>query len=202
LTVSRDDAAEDPDVYFAFAQFPPLNFDIIVRQTRPGTITSQMIQQAVNAADPTIPIFHVQTLAGSLAAQTASARFGSFVLGIFALLALTLGAVGLYGVTMFIVSARRRDLAIRLALGAEPARMVRDVVVNGLIVAVTGAAIGIAGAFAATRLLGSFLYGVTPTDPLTFIIVSLLLIGTAAIANLMPALRAARIDPQMALRAD
>jgi ABC-type antimicrobial peptide transport system permease subunit len=117
-----------------------------------------------------------------------------------AAVALTLGAVGLYGVISYIVSLRTQEIGIRMALGADAGDVARRVVRQGLAVAGIGAALGIVAAFAATRLMASLLFGVSPTDPLTFAGVSGALMATAALASWLPARRAAGVDPLVALR--
>jgi putative ABC transport system permease protein len=122
------------------------------------------------------------------------------LLALFAALALILASIGVYGLMAFFVSQRAQEIGIRMALGARSADVLRSVVGQGLKLTLIGLAIGLAGAVAATRVIGSLLYDVSPTDPLTFVCVSLLLAGVALVAAYVPARRAARIDPMVALR--
>jgi putative ABC transport system permease protein len=124
------------------------------------------------------------------------------VLGIFAALALVLAAVGVHGVLSYGVVQRRREIGIRMALGAKPSGMLRLVMGEGFGLTLAGLALGLAGALVATRLLASLLYGVTPTDPTTFLGVAAVLVMVAAAATAVPAWRAAKVDPARALRAE
>jgi ABC-type antimicrobial peptide transport system permease subunit len=124
------------------------------------------------------------------------------LLGVVALIALTMAALGVFGVLSYTVTQRTRELGIRLALGAAPGAVRRMVVRQGLGLVVTGLVIGLAGALALVRVMSSLLYGVEPTDPLTFLSVAAVLIGVAIAASYLPARRATRVDPIIALRAE
>jgi ABC-type antimicrobial peptide transport system permease subunit len=123
-------------------------------------------------------------------------------LGVFAAVALVIAVLGVFGVLSFLVTQRTREMGIRIALGAQPADVSRLVVRRGLLLAIVGIVIGIGGAFALTRFMQSLLYGVTATDPLTYGAVIALLAGAALLASYLPARRATRVDPILALRAD
>jgi len=124
------------------------------------------------------------------------------LLGLFALVALALSAQGIYGVLVLSVAQRTREIGIRMALGADRVRLVRMVVGGGLRMALLGVALGLAGALVATRVLASLVYGVSTTDPLTLAATAALLLGAAALASWVPAMRAARVDPAVSLRAE
>jgi ABC-type antimicrobial peptide transport system permease subunit len=124
------------------------------------------------------------------------------LLGLFGVMGLILGALGIYGVLAYLVAQRTREIGVRLALGAQTGDVLRMVVSGGLRLAAIGVAIGVVGALALTRLMQGVLYGVTPTDPLTFGLVVAGLLSVAAVASVVPALRATRVDPLIAIRAD
>jgi putative ABC transport system permease protein len=130
----------------------------------------------------------------------AQPRFQAGLLSLFGALALLLAACGIYGVLAYAVTQRQREIGVRMALGAQRRNVLSLVIGQGMKWVVTGAALGIAGALALTRVIRSLLYGVTPTDPLTFAGVSVLLVGVALLACYLPARRASRIDPMEALR--
>jgi putative ABC transport system permease protein len=158
------------------------------------------VRTIVAKLDKTVPISDVVTMQQRLSVSLAPRRFSMALLGVFALLALTLAAVGISGVISYSVSRRTHEIGIRMALGAEKPDVLRIVIGQGLKLAMTGVVIGIAGALALTRFLSSLVYGVTPTDPLTFVAVSLILIAVALLACYIPARRASKVDPMVALR--
>ncbi len=159
-----------------------------------------LVRREVEALDPNLPLFNVKTLRQHLGIALFPTQVAATLLGVFGGLGLALVAVGLYGVMSYGVSQRTHEIGIRMALGAQPGNIFRLVVGQGMVMAAVGLAAGLAGAWGLTRLVRSFLFGVTPTDPLTFAGVSALLAGVALLACWIPARRATRVDPLVALR--
>jgi putative ABC transport system permease protein len=158
------------------------------------------VRRAVWALDPGVPIAEEQTMNDVVRSATAGTRFNLLLLGTFAAVALVLAAVGIYGVMSYVVSLRTREIGIRIALGATRTEVLRMVVWQGVAVAAVGAAAGWLGALAISRLMDSLLYEVSATDPTTFALVPLVLGAVAAVASYLPARRATRVDPLVALR--
>jgi putative ABC transport system permease protein len=186
----------------AMALVNGLQPEAVLVRTRPGVApmsVSQSVQQALQACDR-LAVAKVRTMAQVALDSTARQNFNTVLLGIFAAIALLLAAVGIYGVISCSVAQRTHDIGIRIALGARRSDVLRLVVGQGMFVALIGVGIGIAGALGLTRLLSSLLFGVSPTDPLTFGIVSLTLSGVALLACYIPARRATKVDPMVALR--
>ena len=173
---------------------------IVVRtQANPASMT-QAVKQEIWKADSQLPVTKVQTMSAVAASSFAARRFNMTLLGIFAALALLLAAVGIYGVMSYAVTQRTQEIGIRMALGARDSDVLKLVLGNGLTLTLIGVAIGVLGAVGLTRLLSTLLFGVTPTDLLTFVSVSLVLILVALLACYLPARRATKVDPLTALR--
>ena len=162
----------------------------------------ETVRRTIHEVDPNIPLFNVMTMEQRAGAALARPRFATTLLGTFAGIALLLAAVGLYGVMAFSVAQRTREIGLRMALGAEQQRVLRGVLRQGLVLALVGIGIGLTGALALQRLLKGMLYGVSGSDPLTLVGVSLLMAVAAAGAVLVPARRATRVHPMEALRSD
>jgi len=190
------DAAPTFDVYVSSGW---TDYLVIRTGDDPVAISHAAIEE-VHKADPNLPVTHVMTLDNLLADSVSPRRFSTVLLGIFAGLALTLAAVGIYGVMSYVVSLRTNEIGIRMALGAQPRDIWNLIVGRGARLAFVGIAIGLAGALALSRLLVSLLYEVKPADPLTFAGVALLLAAIALLACYLPARRAMRVDPIVALR--
>jgi predicted permease len=160
------------------------------------------IRQAIGAMDPSIPVASVRTMDQILETVTVQPRFNMILLGIFAAVALVMASVGIYGVLSYSVTQRRHEIGIRIALGARPTEVMKLVVRQGMVLALIGVVIGLAISFALTHLMESLLYGVSVTDPATFTAIALLLTGVALVACYLPARRATKVDPLVALRSE
>lgn len=174
--------------------------DLVVRTTGDTAAVAGAVRQAVWAVDKDQPISNVRTMDQVFAAAISRERFQAFLLGLFAALALALACVGLYGVISYSVAQRTHEIGVRMALGAQPGDVLRLVIRQGMVLTLTGLVIGVAAGAMATRLLSDMLFGVTPRDPLTFVGVPVLLLLVAFLACYIPARRATRIDPLVALR--
>jgi predicted permease len=158
------------------------------------------VRKEVQAIDPNLPLFDVKTLTEHMRFALFPPRIAATVLGVFGLVALLLSAIGIYGITSYTVAQRTHEIGIRLALGAQLSDVLKLVLSHGLKLTLIGAALGLFGAYLATRAITSVLYGVSATDPFTFVFVSLLLIGVALLACYVPSRRATKVDPLVALR--
>jgi len=197
------DADVQPEVYVSYLQRPDRRLNVLLKtDLRDAGQLIQPARAAVKAFDSNQIIWRTHTLDQLLSTSVAPRRFNMLLLGIFAAVALVLAAVGLYGVMSYSVSWRTHEIGIRMALGAKRANVLRLVVRQGMTMALIGLAIGLVGAFSLSRVLKSLLYGVSSTDPLTFAIVSVVLLAVALLACLLPARRATRVDPLVALRTE
>ena len=167
----------------------------------PAALAGQL-RRAVGALDHGVAVSSVGTMRETMARATAASLFQLVLLGAFAAVALVLAAVGIYGVMSYTVSRRRHEIGIRLALGATPGEVTGAVVRQGMTMALAGAAAGVAGALLLSRLMRALLYGVSATDPVTFMVVAVTLGLVALGATWLPARRASRIDPLAALRSE
>lgn len=189
-----------PMMYVPFAQEPLWGGEVVVRSSLGAASVAAGIRQAVHAIDKDLPVTDVNTLSDALDRSIAPERFRTFLLASFGAIALILAAVGIFGVITYFVSQRTREVGVRMALGAQRADILRLVLGQATKLAFVGVAIGFAVALLLTRLMASLLYGVSARDPLTFGAVAILLLGVAACAGYIPASRATRVDPMVALR--
>jgi putative ABC transport system permease protein len=196
------DSAPKADVYLPYAQSPSSRMIVFVRTSGDPSALGPMLRSTIHDLAPQYPLFDMQPMTARTAAAMARARFNALLLGLFALTALLLAAVGIYGVMALAVSTRTREIGIRIALGADRGRVQRLVVGEGVALVSLGTVLGLGGALASTRVLRSLLFDLTPSDPITYVTIVAVL-GTAAIvASWIPARRASRVDPVVALRAD
>ena len=192
----------EPELFLPFLQVPMENLAIVVRTTAEPAAVAGAARAAVREIDPTLPLYGLQTLDEVVAASESQPKFYLLLLGGFAAIALVLAAVGIYGVIAYAVHQRTQEIGIRMALGATRLRVLRMVVRQGLVLAVVGAVAGLAGALFATRGMQSLLYQVSATDPPVYGAVAVVLVLVAALASWLPARRAARTEPQLALRGE
>jgi predicted permease len=188
-------------VYLADAQRGGFrSMAIAVRTSGDPLLMTRSVRDAIHGIDKDMPLSNVKSMDDLIENSLGQRRLSMILLGAFSAIAMLLASIGIYGVLAYSVTQRSRELGIRMALGAARGRVLRLVIGQGMVLAVIGIVIGLLGAFALTRLLAAQLYSITPTDPGTFVGVSFLLAGIALIATLLPALRATRVDPVVALR--
>ncbi len=189
-------------MYFPQTQVPIRAMNVVLRSAADPAALAASVKGTLAAIDPDLPMYRVRTMAERLDESVARRRFAMLRLSLFAALALGLAAVGVYGVLAYLVSQGTRDFGIRLALGATPGEIGRLIVRSGMAVTAAGALIGVAGAFLLARFIEALLFGVAPADPVTFVAIPVILMLVALAASVLPAWRAARIDPVVCLRGD
>ena len=183
-------------------QFPQRTMVLVVRTSSEPAAIVPAIARAVRDLDPAQPVYQVRRLRDWVDESAAQPRFTTMLSGVFALVALLLAAVGVYGVLAYSVAQRTQEIGLRMAIGAERGQIMAMVLRGGLSWALAGIAIGLIGAFAISRVLGTLLFEVKPRDPITYAVAGVMLAATAAIACCIPAARATRIDPVIALRVE
>jgi predicted permease len=189
----------DPDIYGPWSD-EERDILLVIRTALDPAGLAPAVRNAIHEIDKTIPIYDVATMTEQIGAQTARNRFTSWLMGIFAAVALLLAMVGVYGVMSYSVTRRTQEIGVRMALGANRPQVLLLIVGQGLPLILAGIVAGLAVSFALTRLIATLLYGVTPTDAFTFTTVTALLVSIALFACWMPAVRASRVDPLVALR--
>jgi len=201
-------ASPRPEMFLPYAQFPagtgtaPPSMHVVLRAAGDPSALATALGAAVAAIDPDVPLSGVQTMEAAMGSWAAERRLIMLLVSGFALVALVLGSVGIYGVMAHVVAQREREIGVRMALGALPGQILGLVVSQSAWLVGAGILAGTAGALAVTRLLTGLLFQVRPTDPLTFLGTALVLVLAAAGATLVPALRAVRTDPAHALRSE
>jgi predicted permease len=202
--VKQDSLDSDPRIafYLPQTQFPTRAMTVVLRSGGDPAGQVSAVKNELRSVDPELPMYYVRTMGQRVDESLARRRFSMLLLGVFASVALVLATIGIYGVMAYLVNQGTREIGIRMALGATQHDILGLVVRQGMMLAFSGVAIGLTGAFVLTRLIRSLLYGVEPTDPLTFVGISLLLALIALPASYIPAQRAARIDPMVSLRCD
>ncbi len=201
----RYSGLDDPGgaaIYTPFAQTPFQWSYLMIRTTGPAAALVPDVREAILAANPGLEPASFRPMEDLVSESVAQPRFYSFLLAGFALLALTLASIGIYGISAYAVSQRTREIGLRLALGARPGAVLKLILQQGMALAFTGTALGLLGAFAMTQWLRTMLYEVSPYDAWTFTLISLLLLAVAFVACWLPARRAMKVDPMIALRSE
>jgi putative ABC transport system permease protein len=194
----------EPAIYFLHQQvaFPESSMSIVIRTGTAPAPLSRAVREAIWGVDPNLPISNLSTMEDLMAESTSQTRFTLLLLASFAAAALILAAIGIYGVMSYFVNQRTHEIGLRLALGADRGDILKMIVRQGLILAVFGLIVGLAGALGLSRYMASQLFEVSSHDPFTFVGISLLLLVVAFLAATFPALRATRVEPMTALRLD
>jgi putative ABC transport system permease protein len=191
-----------PEMYVPYSQNPWAFMTFVIRAAVPPNDLVSVVRQRIWTVDKNQPIDKILTMNQILYESVAEPRLSAFLLGVFAALAFILSAAGIYGVMSYLVSQRTHEMGIRMALGARSADIFRLVIKQGMTNVLIGIAVGLILSLIATRILSGLLYGISATDPVTIIQASLLLVGTALLACLIPARKATRSDPLTALRTE
>ncbi len=194
------DESAKPEVYFPYLQVSEPSMSLVVRTGSDPLTLAAAVKNQIQTIDKDLPIDEAKTMEQLLAESVSGRRFNMLLLSVFALVALVLAVVGIYGVMSYTVTQRTHEIGIRVAIGAQPRDVFRMVIGQGMMLAMIGVAFGLVGAFGLTRLMTSMLFGVEPTDPATFIGIAVLLIGVALAACYIPGRRATKVDPLVALR--
>jgi len=189
-----------PGIYVPFTQEIMPWQTLVVRTKNDPLALAAAIRHEVKALDPEQPVARVATMDELKEESISQPRFRAFLLGAFASIALLLSAIGIYGVMAYTVSRRTSEIGIRMAIGAQPADILRLIAGESMTLTLLGASVGLGGAYAITRVMKSLLFGVTGTDPLTFAGVTFVLVFVALMASYLPARRASRVDPLLAIK--
>jgi putative ABC transport system permease protein len=185
-----------------YTEEPSTSMALVIKADSDALSLVEAARKAVMTLDAEQPVANVRTMEQRLNASLAQRHFHLFLLGAFAALSLVLAAIGIYGVMSYSVDQRNHEIGVRIALGATRRDVLSLFLGRGMVLSLMGVGLGIAGALILTRLLTSLLYGVQPTDPVTFITVSLMLIGVALAATYFPARRATKVDPMVVLKCE
>ncbi|HVG31968.1 MAG TPA: ABC transporter permease [Pyrinomonadaceae bacterium] len=194
------DEEPKPEMFYPYLQSPLSFMTLMVRSTTDEKALRASIQREIRAVDPDLPVYGIKSMEQMISESVSPRRLNMILLTTFAVVALVMAALGIYGVMAYSVSQRTHEIGIRMALGAQRGDVLKMIVGQGMILTLMGIGIGLAASFGLTRLMRSLLYGVTATDPLTYIAVALVLGTVALMASLIPARRATRVDPMEALR--
>jgi predicted permease len=194
------DSSAKPEVYFPYLQVVAPEMSLVIRTSSNPLSLAAALKSQIQMIDKDLPIDDAKTMQQLLAESSSGRRFNMLLLSVFAAVALVLAIVGIYGVMSYTVARRTHEIGIRVAVGAQPLDVFRMVIGQGMKLAIIGVACGLAGAFGLTRLMTTMLFGVEPTDPATFVSIAVLLTGVTLVACYIPARRATKVDPLVALR--
>jgi putative ABC transport system permease protein len=194
------DSSAKPEVYFPYLQVVAPEMSLVIRTSTNPLSLAAALKSQIQMIDKDLPIDDAKTMQQLLAESSSGRRFNMLLLSVFAAVALVLAIVGIYGVMSYTVARRTHEIGIRVAVGAQPLDVFRMVIGQGMKLAIIGVACGLAGAFGLTRLMTTMLFGVEPTDPATFVSIAVLLTGVTLVACYIPARRATKVDPLVALR--
>ena len=194
------DAEANPEMYIPYLQFPGPLLTLVVRTSSDPHGLVSGLRNEVSRIDKDQPVYDVRSMEQLVYESASPRKFNALLLAIFAAVALTLAAIGIYGVMSYSVTQRSREIGLRMALGARVPDVLKMVIGQGMRLAVAGVAIGLAGSLALTRVLSGLLYGVSPSDPVTFVVITTLSVVVTLLASYIPARRAAKLDPMVALR--
>ena len=189
-----------PQVYRSMLQVSNLALALVVRTSSDPGALSEAVRDSVRSVDPDLPVYSIRTMEEVMSVSVGQQRFAMVLLGVFALIALMLSSVGIYGVMSYSVSQRTHEIGIRMALGARQGDVLQLIIKQGLVLTFSGMALGLGAAFVVTRFMSFLLFAVSPTDPWTFAIITGLLGAVAMLACYLPARKATRVDPMIALR--
>ena len=201
-TLPMEFTGDDPVVYTPYKLEPLRGMGLLVKSSMDPAALSAALRQEVQRVDPNLPLFSIMPLQQIIAERTVSWRIISTVFVLLGAMALFLSCLGIYSVMAFAVGSRRQEIGIRMALGAQSGGVLKLVVRSALVQTILGLVLGLFAAFGATRVLQLFMYEVSPNDPVTFAVALVLLVATAIVACIVPARRASRVDPLVALRPD
>jgi putative ABC transport system permease protein len=189
-------------IYHPHEQIPIPTMFLVVRSSSDPSQLISSINKEIQSLDPEIPAFEVKSMSDRVAESLGRRRFSTFLLGVFAVVALLLSVIGIYGVIAYSVSQRTQEIGIRMALGAAPAAILQMILRQSLTLVIVGICFGLMAAFGLTRLMSSLLFGVSQTDFMTFAVPPVVLLVVALVASFLPARRAGSVDPVTALRSE
>ena len=189
-----------PHIYVSIYQSPDRQLSFVLRTSLPAAALQPQIRHEIQSIDPDVPVFNIRTMNDVIDGSLASRRFSAELVGVFAAVALLLASVGIYGLLAYMVGQRSHEIEVRMALGARRSDVLKLILGKGVVLAGVGIVVGVIFSAATASMMASQLYGVRPRDPIVFVAVPLLLFAVAWLASYLPARRATKVDPMIALR--